>query len=282
MRQFSDPLKAHYHSNVTTIAICWKLTCKNNRVLAFTSHDQDITIDDIVYEAASGFSPTVIASGADLNEDNLSVQGVLNSERITSQDVLAGHYDYAEIEIFEVNYQDISQGTLTLQTGWLGEVRMNGSQFEADIYGLTYKLSATIGSLYSRTCRATLGDASCGVDIDARTVTGSVTDIITQTYLRDSQRREENGLFSHGTLHFTGGENKGISIEISQYNVGELRLTSALPYNIALGDTYRLTQGCDKQFNTCITRFNNAINFRGEPHVPGLDKILETAATRNA
>jgi hypothetical protein len=27
-------------------------------------------------------------------------------------------------------------------------------------------------------------------------------------------------------------------------------------------------------------RVDNAVNFRGEPHVPGLDRMLETAGTR--
>ncbi len=281
MRQISDALKAHYKQGVTSIATCWKLTRKDGLVLAFTSHDETIFFEDVTYEAISGFTPTNMNANTDLSHDNLSVQGVLDSERITSEDVLAGRYDYAEIEIFEVNYADISQGKLILQTGWLGEVRINGAQFEADIHGLTHKLSTTIGKLYSRTCRAALGDAACGVDLSARTVNGSITEIVTQTYIKDAARTEENGIFSHGILQFTSGENAGLRIEIAQYSVGELRLASALPYSIAIGDTYSLTQGCDKQFNTCKTRFNNAINFRGEPHVPGLDKMLETAATRN-
>jgi hypothetical protein len=33
----------------------------------------------------------------------------------------------------------------------------------------------------------------------------------------------------------------------------------------------RLWQGCDKRLVTCSQRFANAVNFRGEPHVPGGD-----------
>jgi hypothetical protein len=32
-------------------------------------------------------------------------------------------------------------------------------------------------------------------------------------------------------------------------------------------------EGCDKQFATCVNRFKNALNFRGEPHVPGGDLL---------
>jgi len=30
-----------------------------------------------------------------------------------------------------------------------------------------------------------------------------------------------------------------------------------------------------------VAKFNNAVNFRGEPHAPGMDKMLATAATAN-
>jgi hypothetical protein len=34
-----------------------------------------------------------------------------------------------------------------------------------------------------------------------------------------------------------------------------------------------IREGCDKLFATCVSRFANAANFRGEPHVPGNDLL---------
>jgi hypothetical protein len=34
-------------------------------------------------------------------------------------------------------------------------------------------------------------------------------------------------------------------------------------------------------FSTCRDRFKNAINYRGEPHVPGNDKVMATPLTAN-
>jgi hypothetical protein len=42
-----------------------------------------------------------------------------------------------------------------------------------------------------------------------------------------------------------------------------------------------MTKGCDKTLPTCFAKFNNVVNFRGEPLVPGLDRMLETAGTRS-
>ncbi|MCZ6901461.1 MAG: phage BR0599 family protein [Rickettsia endosymbiont of Ixodes persulcatus] len=35
----------------------------------------------------------------------------------------------------------------------------------------------------------------------------------------------------------------------------------------------KITAGCDKNFITCCNKFNNAINFRGEPLIPEKDFI---------
>mgnify|MGYP001126787711 CR=1 FL=1 len=38
--------------------------------------------------------------------------------------------------------------------------------------------------------------------------------------------------------------------------------------------TLTVTAGCDKRFQTCVTRFANAANFRGFPHIPGNDFVV--------
>jgi len=41
----------------------------------------------------------------------------------------------------------------------------------------------------------------------------------------------------------------------------------------AIGDRVMIREGCDKRFATCRTRFGNSDNFRGEPHLPGVDLL---------
>jgi uncharacterized phage protein (TIGR02218 family) len=53
-----------------------------------------------------------------------------------------------------------------------------------------------------------------------------------------------------------------------------------MPFNISAGDEFTIVAGCDKASRTCIEKFNNIINFRGEPDLPGMDKLLSTASTR--
>jgi uncharacterized phage protein (TIGR02218 family) len=89
------------------------------------------------------------------------------------------------------------------------------------------------------------------------------------------------GYFSSGEVVWITGANAGRHMEIKEFSNKQFTLVLPMPNTIAVGDTFNAIAGCDKTFNTCFAKFNNAVNFRGEPHVPGMDKLLATAATAN-
>jgi hypothetical protein len=100
--------------------------------------------------------------------DNLDVEGVLDHEQISEQDLRAGLFDHAEVHVFLVNWADLSQGKLRLRRGWFGEVHLTDQGlFRTELRGLTQALSVRIGELYSPECRADLGDHRCRVPIEA-------------------------------------------------------------------------------------------------------------------
>ncbi len=285
MKQISAPLANHLAGEVTTLATCWKLTRRDSTLQGFTDHDQDIVFGGVTYKAATGFTPSAIDNNASLSVDNLDLEGMLSDTDITESDIIAGKYDFAEIEIFQVNYRDVSQGSLKLRRGWLGEVSLQKHQFIAEVRGLTQRLSQTIGELFSPSCRATLGDNRCKINLSAHMVTGSVTTTHTSQFFVDSARTESSGIYTFGLLTFTSGANHGLSMEVKEYihtsGGGQIYLALPMPYLISSGDAYSLSKGCDKTMQTCFSRFNNVVNFRGEPAVPGLDRMLETAGTRS-
>jgi hypothetical protein len=47
-----------------------------------------------------------------------------------------------------------------------------------------------------------------------------------------------------------------------------------MPFAIDIGDTVSLQVGCDKLLDTCITKFDNLLNFGGFPHLPGNDELF--------
>jgi len=46
----------------------------------------------------------------------------------------------------------------------------------------------------------------------------------------------------------------------------------------AAGILVELREGCDHTLDTCATRFGNAINFQGEPFLPGNDLLTRYPA----
>ena len=282
MQNLTTALAAHLAQEVTTLATCWSMKRKDGATRYFTSHDRDVVVDGNTYEAADSMSVSAVSSQAGLTVDNLEFEGILSAAAITEEDILSGRYDHAEISIFMVNYADSVMGKLHLKTGWLGEVTLQGGQFIAEMRGLTSRLQQAIGEVYTSGCRATLGDGRCKVSLASYTFTGSVTATEASFAFKDNSKMQANGYFAGGVVKFTSGANNGLSMEVRDFSAGRFNLFLPMPSAIVLGDSFTVSAGCDKQVDTCISRFNNAVNFRGEPHVPGTDKLLETSATRGS
>lgn len=281
MKAIGTALNSHLASEVTHTAICWKLTRSDQEVMGFTSHDQDITYDTVLYKASSGFTPSDIQNINDLQADNLSVEGMIASDAITKADIHAGLYDEANVEIFIVNYEAIEQGRAILKIGKLAAIRLEGNHFSAEIKGLSDGLKDNIGRIYSPLCRAKLGDAACGVTLSPDFIeSGTVTNVTDKRNFSATALTQKSGFFDYGKITFTSGNNNGLSMEVKNFQQGGIiELVLPMAYELITGDSFTIEAGCDKRFTTCITRFNNAINFRGEPHIPGIDALLKTAGT---
>jgi uncharacterized phage protein (TIGR02218 family) len=281
MQQLTTELSNHLAQEVTTLATCWKITRKDGIVFCFTDHDADLVVEGETYLASSGITPSAVSSQLGLAVDNLELEGMLQNDGMSEADILAGKFDHAAVVVFMVNYTMPGDGKLHLTAGWLGEVSLKGGQFVAEIRGVSSLLQQSIGEVYTSSCRAKLGDARCCAHLGDFTVTGAVTSVEAAYSFIDASRTEDKNYFAYGLVTFTGGANSGLSMEVREFAAGKFTLFLPMPNAMAAGDTYTAVAGCDKLFDTCVGRFNNAVNFRGEPHVPGMDKILETSATRS-
>jgi uncharacterized phage protein (TIGR02218 family) len=210
-------LLAHRQGGSTTLAWCWKITRRDAQVFGFTSVDKDLLIDGVTYKAATGITPSAVESQVDLAVPNLEVAGILDSDAITEADIEAGLWDAAQVEIFEVNHADLTQGVMTLRVGTLGEVSAGTNSFKAEVRGLAQLLQQSIGEVYAAACSATLGDARCQVDLGPLTVTGSVTDVTDRRLFTDSSRSEPADWFGGGVITWTSGANAGLRMEIAQH-----------------------------------------------------------------
>jgi uncharacterized phage protein (TIGR02218 family) len=174
VKSASAVLAAHLEQEVTALATCWRLTRTDGLVLGFTDHDRDLVIESLTYRAASAYSRSAIASRAGLAVDNLDLEGLLDSDAISEEELRAGRFDRAAVEVFLVNWQALGQGVVRLRRGTLGEVRLQGGLYRAELRGMAQALTAPAVEVYTPECRADLGDHRCQVDLAALTVPGSV------------------------------------------------------------------------------------------------------------
>jgi uncharacterized phage protein (TIGR02218 family) len=269
-RAISVALKAHYASGTTTIATCWKATLTDGTVVRTTSHDSDIVFDGETYLSVAAYSPSDIVSAADLSPDNLELEGFLSSPAITEEDIQTGRWDYAEIELFEVNYNDLTMGRNLIRNGTLGELTGTRDKYKAELRGLFQKLSRRIVKVTTKDCTANLGDTRCGVNLASWTVTGAVTTATSQRQFTDTARTEANDWFTAGKLTWTSGLNIGLSMEVKRSTAtGVIELHEAMPFELQVGDAYSVYAGCTSRFTEdCVGKFSNGVNFRGFPFLP--------------
>jgi len=256
---------------VLTTAYCWRIERTDGVVLGFTSHDQDITFDGVTYEAATGFTPTAVDTNDTLAVDNLDVDGMLTADCITENELAGGVYDFAKVTISLVNWKNISDSRLVLRRGTIGRLRYGKNGFTAEIRGLTEAYQQKAGAVYQKTCRATLGDKKCKVNIVDYTTTGAVLAVDADTEFMTNVQVTA-GFYDYGCLRWTSGTNINTTVEVKTYLAdGTIEVYLPTIWKPEAGDTFILMAGCDRNLSTCINRFNNMLNFRGEPYVPGND-----------
>lgn len=281
MRRLTAEFEQHLAEEVTTLATCYRITRVDGIEFGFTDHDEALNVEGLEYDSISGFTPTSIESKSDMSVDNMEIEGMSFPSKITEADLLAGIYDYAEVEVFLVNYEDLDAGRMILKRGKLGEVTLSKQMFHAEIRGLTQHLSQTIGKIYSPTCQAILGDSFCKVNLATCIMKSQVTKIIDKQTFVAKSLTQKAGYFAGGEVKWLSGNDIGTKMEIKEFDNSMVTLVLPMGSDIEIGDQFSIVAGCDKSRETCISKFNNILNFRGFPDVPGIDKLLSTAGTMN-
>lgn len=288
MKQINSGLADHLASGATTLAWCWRITRIDGEVFGFTDHDQPLTFDGTTFEPESGLIASEVRAGSDLAVDAQDAEGVLNSDRITETDILDGRWDNAEVEVWRVNWQDPAQRVL-LRRGAIGQVRRGRMIFVAEVRSMAHVLQQTVGRVYQAACDAELGDGRCKVNLNSSAFrgTGSVVSLQrSRAFIASGLDGFDDGWFSLGTVEWTGGANSGRRAEILLHSkisgVVTVILLEEPVRAIAEGDSFIIRAGCDKRVSTCREKFDNVVNFRGFPHIPGQDAVIRYATKDGA
>ncbi|MPZ57623.1 MAG: DUF2163 domain-containing protein [Rhizobiales bacterium] len=279
MKTLPAGLDAALASGVTTLCHCWKLTRSDGAVRGFTDHDRDLAFDGVTFEAGSGFAASPYTATLGLSVDTMDARGPLAEEALTEADLARGLWDNAQLVVYRVDWGDVANRVVVV-AGVVGEVMRQGAEFTAELRGLQHALNQDYGRTYSATCNADLGDARCTIDIDLPQFkgAGTVTSALSRRVLRASGLGAfESGWFQRGLLTWATGANAPMRIEVKVHTLAgataTIELFEEMPADIESGDTFTVTAGCDKTFQTCKAKFDNALNFRGFPQMPGNDWV---------
>ncbi len=256
---------------VFSLCTCWQIKLVSGEILGFTDSDIDLNLDGIFYHAKSGFSRSAIESCTSLAIDNLETQGIIDHDLIKSEDLLSGRFDNAEIVIFQTDHTGTQ---FNLRVGCLGEIAVEDGKFSAEIKGLTQAFSQNIGELYSPKCRAQLGDERCKFDFNFGRHNGKITKVLGPDIMMCSMLKKVDDYYKYGKFVLTSGENQGFETEVLAHTSAQLTLATVPINPIKPGDTFTVYAGCAKDFSTCCNKFQNAINFQGEPFIPNIGRFL--------
>jgi uncharacterized phage protein (TIGR02218 family) len=258
--------------DLTTVALCWRLERSDGVALGFTGHDRDLAIGGLVYRAAPGMLPSAISLSDGFDPASLDIKGALTSDSIRADDLRAGRWDGAALSLFMTDWEAPGAEILPIARGVLGEVSLRGDAFEAELLGPAAMLEGPAVEQTSPECRAELGDKRCRVDMAGRRRITRIASVEGEDEVTVEDAPAGNAL-GYGRLRWIGGANSGTESTILRAEGAALVLREPPAFAPAIGDLIEVSEGCDKSLATCAGRFANALNFRGEPHLPGTDLL---------
>lgn len=255
---------------LSTLAFCWRIERRDGVTIGLTSHDRDLEIGHVRYRAAPGMTPSAVLSGTGIEGSDADVEGALAADAISEADLAAGRWDGAALELRLTEWEAPGELWLLLARGEIGAVTRKAGAFTAELVGAMAALKAPVAPSASPDCRASLGDRQCRVDMAGRrrvVAVDAVEDALA------SVPGLEAGAYAYGALRWLTGGNAGILQAVMDNDGGGVTLADPPPFAVEAGTLALLTEGCDRQLESCAVRFGNVANFRGEPHLPGTDLL---------
>jgi uncharacterized phage protein (TIGR02218 family) len=238
--------------------LCFDL-CSGERIF-ITDAEQDILLDGTRYSAKLGLKVTKIVAnegGQDYIELELFKGNSTTPEELLNASVRVSIFlpeKKTYFHFYTMNVAYVSEKCLELHV---------------KLEPITSKLQKASLYTYSRTCRAEFGDLKCKINKELYSV-NLVVDKIEENRIILEDCKEENNYYTAGEVTFVGGA----VIKITSHSGKILKCDKVIPIRLRDAKMVKVTAGCDKKFTTCCNKFNNAINFRGEPSIPG-NKILK-------
>ena len=248
--------------NGKNITYLIELICENQQ-LYLTSYDKPIRIDDKVYQ--SGYVLNSLQLTNIEKTGSIELQ-IYNDEKENNFDL---EYLSSAKVIIKIAILSQLDKNAVIFNGFISQINTENNIITITALSNLAKLNYSFCQLYSPLCRERIGSRKCGVDVNQYKADGVITNIIADNCFQGNHQANKStliGYYRYGIVKFTSGKLKGLSMQIKDEIDGSIYLLQNTKM-LATGDEYEIYAGCDKTLATCKEKFNNVINFRGEPYI---------------
>lgn len=264
-------LRDHLSSGVTTICYCWVIRRVDGGVLGFTDHDADVIVNEVTCSSTTGITTTRLSQSLGLAPNDVEIDGAIDDEQLTADDIDAGRYDNAAVELYLVNWSDPAEYEMLIAGEFGDVIEADGGKFQTSFLSNAFRMNQPTGDTFQRTCNRELGDAGCGVDLTDPNfrVDVTVTGVSGTSLSVSGLGGFADEWFALGTVQTDAGTVLGVRNNSSS----NLFLWETPPVTISIGDVLTVTAGCKLDAETCRLKFNNIANFLGFNFMPGNDTL---------
>ncbi len=263
--------KVFFQRELEGIATFWRIRRQDGVTIGLTSHDCDLWFEGINHRGSPGMLPSAIRRTADLSSDSAEVQGALTHDSIAAADLQSGRFDGATVEIGLVDWETFESAIL--YRGVIGGVAEEAGGYQADLQSVKAALEADPIPRTSPTCRAKFCGPGCTLNPVRYTHEAWLAAVDLENAAMRFTGVPSAEIFESGSLRWVDGPHAGQAMEIMSAEAGWLFVDAELNEGLLIGTRALLREGCDHTLATCRDRFSNAVNFRGEPFLPGNDLL---------
>lgn len=251
-----------------------------------------------LYRTETGYDFTGLAGESSLAATSIDLSGILQAGLIDKADIMSGVYNNARVYLFATSWKFPIEDEEPLALFFWGKVETTDEKFKVQLMGALDAISQKPGRTYMATCPWTFLDQSLdgfilppnrsrctgprlapdGPSFAALKVSGTTSIIFGRyTFTVVGITLQANDYFGNGAIRFITGANaflKPLEIKRSeQYDEGAffstfIEVHEAFQFDIAPGDVFEMLPGCRKRRDDCRGKWNNILNFGGQPDIP--------------
>lgn len=236
---------------------CFEITLKNKEKRFLCSVNRFITLNNVIYHPASGLWLEKYSFN-DSAQNEMIIHGVFEAAGISKTDILGG----AKVKVIFVR-ADAAERDITY---YCTEFNKNDLDFYLKCEPESFKYEQSLLKLFSKTCRADFGDNKCSIDGSKYGKQYQIQSI-EQNIITCLDLETEDFFYKDGIAQYQYGEEK-YECKIKAHYSNRIELDSLAEELHKSAKEVVLIPTCDKSFRTCCNKFNNAVNFRGEPSIP--------------